>query len=326
MRQSFIYAFISIIPTIFYTWIYMQKDELITLVNQMHKQLLKNIAIEKNATKEQVANFLVESATIFKELDTAETTNIKAFAESVFHDAYQEIAHQSLQSYATTSNNIEKLVSMHEETFIECQNEQIDLPLIAEKFNKIQEHMTEEVNKANSIISQLMNQIKTLEEKSSLDPLTKILNRGALTSYLEDICARPDIPYSLHLLMLDIDDFKKINDTYGHIAGDKVLIFLANILRKTLRDGDKVFRYGGEEFVIILNRIDDEQCKKITKRLIELIRNNNLIYKGDKIDVTMSVGSTKYKKLDTPETLLARADKALYKAKSNGKNQMVSEV
>jgi diguanylate cyclase (GGDEF)-like protein len=139
------------------------------------------------------------------------------------------------------------------------------------------------------------------------------------------LCSNSDLPYDFHLLILDIDDFKSVNDKHGHLAGDKVLIFIANILKKTLRDGDKVFRYGGEEFVIILNRIDDEHCHKVTKRLLELIRSNKLIYKGEGLRVTMSVGATKYSAGDTPDSIIARADKALYKAKARGKNQMVSE-
>jgi diguanylate cyclase (GGDEF)-like protein len=125
---------------------------------------------------------------------------------------------------------------------------------------------------------------------------------------------------------LDVDDFKVINDTFGHIAGDKILIFIANILKKTLRDGDKVFRYGGEEFVIVLNRITDEHCKNITLRILELIRKNKLIYKGQSINVTMSIGATKYKESDNEDTLMSRADKALYRAKNSGKNQMYSEI
>ncbi|MDQ7067948.1 MAG: GGDEF domain-containing protein [Sulfurimonas sp.] len=126
--------------------------------------------------------------------------------------------------------------------------------------------------------------------------------------------------------MLDIDDFKVINDTFGHVAGDKVIMFIANILRSTLRDGDKVFRYGGEEFVIILNRITPEVCLEVTNRILKLIRSNQLIYKGHPLSVTISIGATQYTNGDTPESIITRADKALYKSKINGKDQMNSEM
>jgi diguanylate cyclase (GGDEF)-like protein len=183
-----------------------------------------------------------------------------------------------------------------------------------------------EIERANSIITELTFQVKELEKNSNLDPLTKVFNRRALTTYLNNICEKDDIPYDLHLLVLDIDDFKIINDTYGHIAGDKTLIFIANILRKTLRDGDKVFRYGGEEFIIVLNRITPEVCLEISNRILGLVRSNQLIYKGNSLDVTMSIGATKYSKGDSPDSIIDRADKALYKSKSGGKNQMNMEI
>jgi len=186
--------------------------------------------------------------------------------------------------------------------------------------------MSDEVVKANKIISQLTEQVKTLEETSKLDALAKVFNRRALSSYLDTVCSKEHMKYELHLLMMDIDDFKAINDRYGHIAGDKILIFIANILKKTLRDGDKIFRYGGEEFIIILNRLEKDKCEQVAVRLLELISGNKLIYKGETINVTISIGATMLIKSDTPDSLISRADKALYKAKENGKNQMSSEV
>ncbi len=248
------------------------------------------------------------------------------FAETLFHNAYQDIANKSLSSYADTNANIQKLTKMHEKTLLECNAQHINLPALTLKFDEIQSHMNNEVKKANEVISQLTTQVKTLEKKSNLDSLTKVFNRRALTTYLKSVCSNNEIPYEFHMLILDIDDFKNINDKYGHVAGDKVLIFIANILKKTLRDGDKVFRYGGEEFIIVLNRIDDALCNKISNRLLSLVRGNKLIYKGEGLRVTMSIGTTVYTKGDTPDSLIARADKALYRAKNSGKNQMHTEM
>lgn len=302
----------------------MRKDELISLANEMCKELSTIIEQQENASKEQIATYLRESAQIIMNLDDKDITS-KGFVESLFHNAYKEIAERSISSYANTNENIEKLTKLQEKTLVECNTQQIDLPSLTSKFNEIQLHMSQEVKKANEIISQLTTQVKTLEEKSNLDSLTKVYNRRALSSHLKLLCSNSDLPYEFHLLMLDIDDFKSINDKHGHLAGDKVLIFIANIFKKTLREGDKVFRYGGEEFVIILNRVDSEHCEKITKRLLEIISSNKLIYKGEGLRVTMSVGTTKYSAGDTPDSIIARADKALYKAKNSGKNQMISE-
>lgn len=303
----------------------MQKNNLKSLVTQMYDNLIDKIDEEKEASKEQVITYLKESADVISALNEREINSVE-HAKSLFSNAYKELTDKSIASYQNTNDKFEEIAQMHEKTINECQMQEIDLSSLTEKFNEIQVHMTDEIKKANNVISSLTNQVKILEETTNLDSLTKVFNRRALTSYLEEVCKRDNTQNELHLLILDIDDFKEINDKHGHIAGDKVLIFIANIFRKTLRDGDKVFRYGGEEFIIVLNRIDAVHCKKIADRLLELARNSKLIYKGKGIQVTMSIGTTKYKKNDTPDTLISRADKALYHAKQNGKNQMCSEV
>ncbi len=303
----------------------MQKNELISLANEMCRELITIIDTQEKASKEQLANYLFESAELIMDIDEKDIKTAD-FAETLFHNAYKELAKKSLSSYANTSDNIDKLTQMHEKTLHECNEEGIDLSEITDKFNKIQINMASEVKKANDIIKQLSKQVKILEKNSNLDPLTQVFNRRALSTYLKEICEKETLPHDLHALILDIDDFKKINDTHGHLAGDKILIFVANVLRKTLRDGDKIFRYGGEEFVIILNRLNDSQCKSITERLLKLIRENRLIYKGVSLNVTMSIGATKFVAKDTPDSLISRADKALYQAKESGKDQMYSEL
>lgn len=303
----------------------MQKHELISLANEMCKELITIIDNQEKASKEQLANYLFESAELVMNISEKDVSSTD-FAETLFHNAYKELTKKSLSSYANTSSKIDSLNEMHKKTLVECNGANVDLPVITDKFDDIHSQMTDEIKKANDNIKHLNEQVKILERNSNLDGLTKVYNRRALSTYLREVCDKETLPHDLHLLILDIDDFKQINDTHGHLAGDKVLIFIANILRKTLRDGDKIFRYGGEEFVIVLNRLDDMQCKNITNRLISLIRNNKLIYKGIGLSVTMSIGATKFVKGDTPDSLISRADKALYRAKEAGKDQMFTEI
>jgi diguanylate cyclase len=302
----------------------MQKHDLKSLVTQMYANLLDKIESNQEVTVEQISEYLMNSAAAIAGIDQNKLHSIDE-VKALFTDTYKEVAKESLISYQDTNKKFEQIAQMHEKTVNEYTN-LINLPILIEQFQEIQLYMNDEVKKANTTIMQLVEKVKELEETSNLDPLTRVYNRRALSSYLDDVCSKKNINYELHLLILDIDDFKLINDTYGHIAGDKILIFLANILKKTLRDGDKIFRYGGEEFIIVLNRIDTLHCKNITNRLLELVRKNKLIYKGQNIHITMSVGATKLKGNDTPDSLLGRADKALYKAKNSGKNQMYSEV
>ncbi len=302
----------------------MEKDDLKSLVNQMYNNLIDNIDSQTSANKEQVINYLRDAIDVISNIPNSEINSIE-HARSVFDNAYKEIANKSISSYKHTNKKFQQLSQAQEETINGFLNPTIDIPSITEKFNNIQVHMIEEVEKANNIITQLSSQIETLERDSNLDSLTNVFNRRALSIYLENICSKQNIKHELHLLILDLDDFKLVNDNHGHIAGDKILIFLANILKRTLRDGDKIFRYGGEEFILVLNRIDSIHCKKMATRILNQISNNNLIYKGESLNVTASIGTTTLNIGDTPDSLIARADSALYKAKASGKNRVHTE-
>jgi len=243
----------------------------------------------------------------------------------VSEDNYKKVTTKSLISYENTNEIFKELTKQHQQIIEECQTEAVDIATTAKKSNDIHKLMSEEIIKANKIISELSKQVKVLVKSSNIDELTKVLNRRALLSYLDKICTNK-IKYELHFLIFSINDFQEINDKHGHLAGDRILIYIANILKKVFRDGDKLFRYGGEDFVIILNRINEAKCKIIVNRLLETIKTTKLIYKGKNITLTVSIGITKYNNEDTHDSLMARADKALHKAKSSGKNKIYSEI
>lgn len=299
----------------------MQRDELVTIANEMCKKLLEVITDEKEATKVQVANYLMESAQVIMSIDKKDLSSEK-YAQTLFHNAYKEIAQESILSYTKTNENIKKLVDNQDETLKKYSGKN---KLISE-IDNIQVDMNDEVKKASIVIEKLNSQIKSLEKKSNIDPLTNLYNRRALNEYVDKICSKKSIPDGYHFFMLDADDFKMINDTHGHLVGDKVLVFLSSIFKKMLRDEDRVFRYGGEEFIIVLNRINDENCLVLGNRILDVIRDNKLIYKDDIIKVTLSIGATNIVKGDNLETIIARADKALYAAKNSGKDKMVVEI
>lgn len=303
----------------------MKKDDLKSLVTQIYNDLLHKIDEDKEPTKEQVADELERASHTIHTMSEAQIDSLEQ-ARVILADSYKEIAKKSISSYKQTNESFEKITQEHKEALDIHQNDLIDYPTIQEKFDALQNNMSEEVHKANEIISRLSKEVKELEKNSNLDPLTKIFNRRALDSYLDKVCEKGHLNHELHILMLDIDDFKSINDEYGHVAGDKLLIYITKLLRKTLRDGDKLFRYGGEEFIIILNRVKNDSCMDIAKRILELVRSNRLIYQGKSLFVTISIGATRYHDGDTPTTLVERADKALYKSKNSGKNQMNVEL
>ncbi|OHD80535.1 MAG: hypothetical protein A2W83_02670 [Sulfuricurvum sp. RIFCSPLOWO2_12_43_5] len=171
-----------------------------------------------------------------------------------------------------------------------------------------------------------MEQVKTLELKTSLDPLTKVYNRYALQEHLKVILEKGILDFEIFVLMIDLDNFKQINDRFGHVAGDKVLIFIAKLFKKALRDGDRVYRFGGEEFIIVLNRTDLEGAKLVAERLLSLCRNNKPLFQNQQIPVTLSIGLTKVITADSIDAIIDRSDKALYRAKNNGKDRLEMEL
>ena len=299
----------------------MQKEELKSLAKEIYENLILTIDQEDEVSVKQLVNYLSDAATAMDNVKDDDITTIE-YAKSIFNNAYKDIATQGLLNYKKTNGNFLEISNIHTQVLDDCSKEQIDIQEVKSRFQTIQEHMIDEVEKANKIILDLSSKVKKLEEKSNVDSLTKVFNRRALSSYLSKICDEASSDYHVHMLMLDLDDFKMINDTYGHVAGDKILIFIANILKQTLREVDKIFRYGGEEFIIILNRTDNIFCSKIANRIIELIHANNLIYKGETLRITASIGATLLLEGDTPDNFISRADKALYIAKDNGKNQI----
>jgi len=125
----------------------------------------------------------------------------------------------------------------------------------------------------------------------------------------------------LSLFVLDIDHFKKINDNYGHVQADKLLVNLAQILEKNVRKSDIVARFGGEEFVILLPETEIERAKEVTSRIKKEITEDNIMKKHS---LTISGGLTEFIKGDNAEKMIKRADKALYDAKNSGRNRLVA--
>ena len=304
----------------------MKEEELKETILAILHYLKHHIRSDAPVTIDDAIVFLQKNDTVLRDIDYRHNSLDETL--EAMKEEYKQLAVESIHSYQNSTKHMQNIAQQQHEQLQELSSNEddgtIDLDLIKEKFSSIQDHMIQEVERANAQIHQLKEKVKLLEEKNNLDPLTKAFNRRALQNYLHTITQKKNLKRELHLLMIDIDNFKQINDKYGHIAGDKILVFIAQMLKKTLREGDKVFRYGGEEFVVILNRIDTKHCIKISERLLHLISSNKLVYKNDTIQVTVSIGGTKFiPGQDTPESVLDRADKALYTAKRSGKNQFI---
>ncbi len=159
------------------------------------------------------------------------------------------------------------------------------------------------------------------------DPLTQTNNRTAFDNSLSreiQLANRNSRPLSI--IFFDIDHFKNINDTYGHECGDIALSTAANCIKEALRDSDIVFRYGGEEFVILLSDTNLNGAKVIAERIRQQIENHRLAYNMEILKLTASLGISSLRGNDNKDSLIKRADNAMYRAKDNGRNQVQFEL
>ncbi|MFC0189311.1 GGDEF domain-containing protein [Fictibacillus aquaticus] len=182
----------------------------------------------------------------------------------------------------------------------------------------------EHLKKAKADHQELMVKSTLMEKQVKTDALTGLYNHMAFYEYINVLILQAEAyQFPLHLAIIDIDNFKKVNDTYGHAAGDQVLKRVAESLRSNLRSDDFSARYGGEEFVVILNGADSEEAFMTMERIrrdIAELRHPELKSKP----VTVSIGLETYRNGMHKQSLFEGADSSLYHAKNSGKNKTVS--
>lgn len=162
-----------------------------------------------------------------------------------------------------------------------------------------------------------------LYEAATTDRLTGLKQRHVFEQMLEEYCEETGSPRDvLSILMLDLDHFKRINDTYGHAAGDRVLQAVTTTIRNCLRQTDVAARYGGEEFVVLLPDVDGAGAARIAERIRSSIGTTPIPEIGTEITVSIGVGEHILTSEESPDDALARADDALYRAKEAGRNRV----
>ncbi len=186
-----------------------------------------------------------------------------------------------------------------------------------------------ELASAKSDISSLKDEVDEVRQDSLLDPLTKIDNRKSFDRFLEvAIDSAEESGKSLSLVMIDIDHFKKFNDTWGHQTGDQVLRLVGSTLRSGTREEDLAARYGGEEFALILVDTDLEQACIVAEKIRKSIKNRKLHKRSTNENlgcITVSSGVATFRSGDSAETLVERSDVCLYAAKHAGRNRVINE-
>ncbi len=186
----------------------------------------------------------------------------------------------------------------------------------------ISARLKKELSAAEEEIEVLRKQLEAEREQSMKDALTGLYNRKAYDQYINDELARfKRYGSSFVLAVWDVDRFKSVNDQYGHVAGDKVLKVLANVIAENTRETDIAARYGGEEFAVIMPETNIEAAYKTLDKLRKMIQNCAFHFRETHVEITASCGITEVREDDTPESIFQRADSGLYEAKKNGRNR-----
>jgi diguanylate cyclase (GGDEF)-like protein len=178
-------------------------------------------------------------------------------------------------------------------------------------------------------LQSLREQVSLLREQVRTDALTGLYNFRFFSDTLPLEMERARRSFqALSLIVLDIDHFKKFNDTWGHELGNQALILVANLIRLTIRKLDYACRFGGEEFIILLPNTDLGQARSVAERLREAIQNTPLLHNGHTLSITASLGVGEFRAnhSDTPEGFVERVDSLLYEAKNDGRNRVKSSA
>ncbi|MDO7253424.1 GGDEF domain-containing protein [Helicobacter cappadocius] len=189
--------------------------------------------------------------------------------------------------------------------------------------NNTLKNKEENIKRLYDELNALSLYVKNIQEQSKLDNLIDVYNRkyiDKVAEVYEQQFKENSINYSV--LFFDIDNFKNINDAYGHTAGDKLLGIFGNILKQNCRGTDMVGRYGGDEFLILMPNTDLERAKEFAKRICKTIEQTNFTYKEQKIKITTSIGIAERASHKNKFELIDSVDKFLYKAKNSGRNRV----
>ncbi|RXJ69316.1 GGDEF domain-containing protein [Halarcobacter ebronensis] len=212
----------------------------------------------------------------------------------------------------------------------ELQSKLIDAAKsIEEEMNSVEKKLSTGKSEVESLelqVKKLQKELEKTREESIRDHLTGVLTRKAYeesVKKIENNFIRNNTQYAV--VFFDIDHFKKINDTFGHDAGDVVLSTFGKVLEKNTREVDIVGRYGGEEFIAIVHFNLKRELLKYLKRIKAIIQENNFLYKNNKIHITFSAGVSIRNSYNSYESTIQKADMLLYQAKEDGRNKIILE-
>lgn len=299
-------------------------NKIIMLQEAISKPLdLRNIAQAEHYLEEIIQNqeiikqSLNQAKSLMKQMVSSLISNIEELSDSTgeYHD--------KLGYYSEKINQTDDIKTLNE-FLVEIMRETKQMQESASNYRNDFLTARAEVSLAQNKINQLETELSKMCEKVHEDHLTGILNRRGLDSAFEretSRAARQQAP--LCYALLDIDNFKQLNDTHGHKVGDDVLVYLVESVKDTTRPEDVVSRYGGEEFVILLPNTKLEEAVDILSRIRRNLTKKFFLHENKRLLITFSAGIAQHKPGEPQENTFKRADEALYRAKKGGKNQIL---
>ncbi|MBI4741801.1 MAG: diguanylate cyclase [Betaproteobacteria bacterium] len=275
---------------------------------------LKEVIFKQSQLKQS----LNEAKEALKQMLAGFVDHLAEFADSTsdYHDKIEICAEK-----ISKAEDISQLEDVLGEVMRETRIIQINAQRSRDDLRAAKQHVEE----ADKRIGELQGELDKASHLVRHDQLTGTLNRRGLDEAFEKESSRAQRRESpLCVAMLDIDNFKKLNDSLGHDAGDAALIHLTSVIKDTLRPQDTVGRFGGEEFIILLPDTPLDDAQRAIVRLQRELTKRFFLHDNDKVLITFSAGVTEMRQDDTQPTVTKRADEAMYAAKQTGKNRVVT--
>ncbi len=294
-------------------------------------RMLVNGPVDLRAIREAERGFrevVFKQASIKSNLNDAKST-LKSLL-STFVERLGDVAtntgdyHARIQRYAErieVTDSLDSLRTLLDEIMGDTRSMQLDMLRSRDELVAARQQAEAAEKRVHALEAELVRVSEQVRE----DQLTGTLNRRGMDDALTRELARArrtGKPASV--VVLDVDNFKKINDTHGHAAGDAALVHLARVIKHTVRPTDSIARYGGEEFVIILPETGREEGVRVAQRLQRELTRRFFLHDQERLLITFSAGVTEYVAGEEAEALVQRADKAMYQAKLQGKNRVVA--
>jgi diguanylate cyclase len=307
----------------------LSNETLPEIIDAMTELVIESFNLEQKRFKGFLEQLTTRLSDVEEFLHSTSDSDAKGYDETQNLECGIKDSIDEIKLHFDNANSIEELEKKI------SSNLEIIIDTMKDYKTNAKKRIDESEVKINALQSQLDQTHSTTEElqislsfqkyRAKRDSLTGLPNRESYDEHMLDAFRRWERGFGeLAIAVGDIDEFKRVNDNFGHLAGDKVLKKIASILKSSIRSVDFAARYGGEEFVLIFERTGVDDAHHIADKLRKSVADCQFHFKDTPVEVTMSFGITEMAKNDTIESLFARADDALYDAKRAGRNKVIT--